>query len=275
MTEPQSKSADSIPSEVYTREYYESCCQGYSEFLSTQGSSLPARLSIPLELASIEAGMQVVDIGCGRGEIVLHSAIIGARIWGMDYATEAVRLAGQTLSEVAPADISDKFAIQRADAQFLPIRDNSTDVVFMLDVVEHLYPAELEKAFSEIQRILKPGGKLVIHTMPNLWYYRFGYPLFRLAERMRGHSLPQDPRDRWEFRHVHVNEQTPIKLSKALHASQFQTRVWLMNTQRYEHEGNRLVRWVFKFLTSVYPFRWIFCNDIFAIGQKPKYEDRH
>ena len=67
----------SVPAEAYTKEYYKSCCQGYEEFKLSKGELLPLRLSIPLKLAQIKAGMRVVDIGCGRGEIVIHCARLG------------------------------------------------------------------------------------------------------------------------------------------------------------------------------------------------------
>ncbi len=268
MTQIKMTPSPSVPSDVYTREYYESCCQGYEEFNRSQGATLPLRLSIPLDLAQITSGIRVIDIGCGRGEIVLHCALRGAKIWGLDYAAEAVKLAQKSLGEIAPADIWLKLAIQQADASRLPFPDNSVELIFMLDVVEHLYPNELSRAFDEAWRVLKPGGRIIIHTMPNLWYYHFGYPIFRWMERLRGNYIPKNPRERWPFSHVHVNEQDPPRLRQALQASRFKTRVWLKSTQSYKDETNLIVRWGMLFLTRVYPFRWIFCNDLFAVGEK-------
>ena len=158
--------------------------------------------------------------------------------------------------------------LQRANAQRLPLASASADVVFMLDVVEHLNPAELQATLDEAWRVLKPGGRLVVHTMPNLWYYRWGYPLYRGLQGLRGQRLPADPRQRWSYSHVHVNEQTPPRLVRTLRGSRFQTRVWLASTVDYNYEPNRLVRWGMGFLTRAWPFRYIFCNDIFAIGVK-------
>ena len=268
MTQTEMHPSPSVLSNVYTREYYESCCQGYEEFNISQGARLPLRLSIPLDLAQVASGIQVIDIGCGRGEIVLHCALRGAKIWGLDYAAEAVKLAQKTLVEVTPTDIWPRLAIQQADANRLPFPDNSIELIFMLDVVEHLYPDELSQALDEAWRVLKPEGRIIIHTMPNLWYYHFGYPIFRWMERLRGNHIPENPRERWPFSHVHVNEQDPFRLRQTLQTSRFKTRVWLKSTQSYNYETNPLVRWGMLFLTHVYPFRWFFCNDLFAVGEK-------
>jgi hypothetical protein len=67
---------------------------------------------------------------------------------------------------------------------------------------------------------------------------------------------------------VHVNEQTPSRLKQALEESGFQARVWLASTVDYSYEPNRFVRWGMGFLTRAWPLRFIFCNDIFAIGEK-------
>ena len=268
MSEKDPSPAPSIPSETYTREYYETCCQGHEEFSDSGGKRLPLRLSIPLELAGVQAGMQVIDIGCGRGEILLHCAQRGARSWGLDYAREAVVLTRELLGASAGALERDLIGVQQANAAQLPFASERADLVFMLDVVEHLYPDELKAALDEAWRILRPGGRLVVHTMPNLWYYRFGYPVYQMLQRLRGERLPADPRLRWSFRHVHVNEQTPASLRRALKASRFQARVWLASTQSYDYEANPLVRRGMVLLTHARPFKWAFCNDIFAIGTK-------
>jgi ubiquinone/menaquinone biosynthesis C-methylase UbiE len=266
--ETESSPHGSISSSEYTRDYYLSSCQGHEEFVTTKGRILPLRLSLPLKLADLSAGMQVVDIGCGRGEIILQCAKKGSYAWGFDYAYPALELANEAIHESNNQEYINSLGLQQANAVNLPFKNNSADVVFMLDVVEHLVPDELKKAFSEIWRVLKPGGKLIIHTMPNLWYYRFGYPVYRLVQRLRGEMLPTDPRMRWTYSHVHVNEQTPRSLKRTLLECGFQTRVWLQSTVSYEYENSLIVRRGMEFLTKVPPFQTIFCNDIFAVGLK-------
>ena len=131
-------------------------------------------------------------------------------------------------------------------------------------------PNELDRALAECFRALAPGGRLLIHTMPNLWYYRYGYPLYRLAMRLRGKRLPADPRDRYRYtRHVHVNEQTLPALSRSLRRAGFRARVRLHNLQDFANESSAAVRAVNRFLVNVYPLAWIFCNDIVALATKP------
>jgi ubiquinone/menaquinone biosynthesis C-methylase UbiE len=258
----------SIPSTEYTRDYYLTSCQGHEMFSSSKGKDLPLRLRIPLEIARLLEGMQVVDIGCGRGEILIHSALKGSFIWGIDYAYHALELAKDTVNDFTDPHIQRNIGLQQADAKNLPFSGDSADIVFMLDIVEHLLPDELYRALGEVWRILKPGGQVIIHTMPNLWYYRIGYPLYRFMQVLRGERLPADPRQRWDYSHVHVNEQTPSKLRSSLLAHNFETQVWLQSTVSYKYESNDFVRYGMEFVTNTAPFRSIFCNDIFAIGLK-------
>ncbi len=250
-----------IPSDAYTQEYYLTACDGYAEYNTSRGESLPRRLSRPLEIAQVEPGQMVLDIGCGRGEFALNCANEGAMVWGLDYASAALQLA-------ANLPITPTLGFQQADAGALPFGEDSLDTIFMLDIVEHLTPLELQNTLREVQRTLKPQGRLIIHTMPNLWYYRFGYPLYRWVGKLRGQDLPRDPRSRWDFAQLHVNEQDPLKLGRALRSSGFHPHIWLESTQEYKHESNRRVRWIMQKLTR-FPFlKWIFCNDIFAIATK-------
>ena len=226
------------------------------------GGVLPDRLKVPLELAEVVPGMSVLDVGCGRGEILLHAA----RVVGFDYAVSAMEITAEFLN--TQTDVG-QILIHLGNAQRLPYLDKSFDRVFMLDVVEHLYPTELHRALTEIRRVLRPGGKLIIHTMPNTWYYRFGYPMFRLAQRPRGKHLPADPRDRWKSIHeMHVNEQNLILLRRELRAAGFKAKVYLRSVQSYAEEPIKRVRLVMRVLVTLYPFRWVFCNDLFAVAVK-------
>jgi predicted SAM-dependent methyltransferase len=153
--------------------------------------------------------------------------------------------------------------------QQLPFLEGSFDLILAFDIVEHLHQQELERMFEEAYRLLARGGRLVVHTMPNLWYYRFGYPLFRFVQRLRGRQLPQDPRDRSQYVKIaHVNEQSVLSLRHSLRRAGFKPHVHLQNAQVYEEENNWLLCTAMRFVSTVYPFAWIFCNDIFATALK-------
>ena len=241
-----------IPSNAYTQDYFMNHCDGHQEFQLNQ-SSLPSRLSRPVAIPQITAGQRILEVGSGRGEIVHYCTRHGAQAWGIDYAREALNIAKGELR-----------AYQQADAQHLPFGEDYFDTVFMLDIVEHLNPAQLQKSLAEVWRVLRPGGQLIIHTMPNLWYYRYGYPLNRAVQRLRGQNLPNNPKERWQFAHLHINEQTPTTLKQALDSANFKSRVWLENVQSYQQENNPLVKQTMTLLAGRWPFKLIFCNDIFA-----------
>lgn len=263
-----SEKSKSVPSQEYTKTYYESACDGFDLFRQSSGKLIPARLSIPLQFANIQPGTRVIDIGCGRGEVLYHAALRGGQVWGIDYASEAVTIANETLRKILPETMQNQVNIHQGDATTLSFPSNTIDYIFLLDVVEHLYPDALEKTFQEIYRVLKPGGEVIVHTMPNLWYYHYGYPLYRLVQFLRGNRLPANPRDRWPFSHLHVNEQSPLGLKRTVQKAGFNSKVSLIPTQDFSHETNRLVRLGMRFVNRIYPFKWIFCNDIFVIGKK-------
>jgi hypothetical protein len=117
--------------------------------------------------------------------------------------------------------------------------------------------------------VLSLDGQLIIHTAPNRWYYRFGYPLYRLFERLRGRRLPVDPRDRHTFHHLHVNEQDVLGLRRSLHSAGFEPKIRLENIEPpLQNESSPALRLLVRVLLGVYPFRWVFRNDIFAIACK-------
>ncbi len=88
----------SLPSTLYTEDYFRSACEGYAEFNRSEGEHLSRRLKAAFELAEVTPGMTVLDVGCGRGEILRHCARLGANAYGIDYAAVAVNLAADVVA---------------------------------------------------------------------------------------------------------------------------------------------------------------------------------
>jgi cyclopropane fatty-acyl-phospholipid synthase-like methyltransferase len=255
-----------VNSALYDEAYFLSECEGYEEFIASGGQLLSRRLVTALDSAEVEPGMRVLDVGCGRGESLVWLSRQGAMAWGLDYSSEALRIA-KGLIATGICEVESKGLLLSANAEHLPFPTQSLDRVLMLDIVEHLHPWELSVALQEAHRVLKPRGKLIVHTAPNRWYYRFGYPLFRLFQYLRGVKLPQDPKDRFRcHRHVHVNEQSLVSLRRNLGRAGFRSRLWVDDTQARWREQGRLGRLAGWIVTRLYPFKWIFCGDIFAVA---------
>ncbi|QDX80064.1 hypothetical protein B9N43_01615 [Denitratisoma sp. DHT3] len=240
------------------------------------------RVARAIELACIDQGTRLLDIACGRGEVPAIAARKGAFAVGIDFSSVSITYASEVRRGQGGCD---KYGLLQADACNLPFADASFDRITMLDIVEHLLPEQLESMFSEVSRLLAPGGYAVIHTLPNRWVYDLTFPcLNRLSKR-----VPENPRGPIDSV-VHVNEQDLPALSKMLDHCGLSGHVWLeqlMPAQarwnardtRFGDQRDRL----YPMLTGIWgslleiasqtPCKLLLSNDIYAVawtGRQPE-----
>lgn len=250
----------------------------YADFLADGGRRLRPRLARAVELANLVPNMHVLDIGCGRGEITLHTARRQALVTAIDFSAGCLQLTSSTL-QLAPPATRTRVRLVRADAIRLPVADRSVHRAFFLDVAEHLQPWQLRQALAEIRRVLRPDGYAVIHTLPNRWALDIGYAFLRRL----WPGLPAEPRSAYE-QQVHVNELDPIRLSRALSEAGLQSRVWLESwtvaharwgagrrfADPLRDRAYPLLRrwWVHPVVKALMytPLRLVLANDLFAIA---------
>jgi SAM-dependent methyltransferase len=126
-------------------------------FSAHSGDAIVARADAEVGLQ----GKRVLDFGSGHGDLLAHLFRSGVAAHGLEFsagsaAATRVRLASE-----------DRFrGIEVADDVPSPYPDGSFDVVFLVEVVEHLLDAQLEPTVRELSRLLAPGGH-VVATAPN------------------------------------------------------------------------------------------------------------
>jgi cyclopropane fatty-acyl-phospholipid synthase-like methyltransferase len=262
----------SLPSTLYTEEYFLTACEGYDIFLESEGKHLSRRLTDAFAVARVEPGMRLLDVGCGRGEIVRHCMRLGVAAYGIDYAEVATLMT----RDVIAAEIRDggherpEAGVTRADAKRLPFPTAFFDRVLMFDVVEHLYPWELQQTMSEVRRVLKDDGRFIVHTAPNRWYDAYAYPWVRRFRTLlgQGSRYPKNPRAITPVnQEVHVNEQDMWSMRRALRAAGFEAKVWLDSPPQNRRE-NFFMAGLRRVAFNVPPLRWFFERELFAVAWK-------
>jgi ubiquinone/menaquinone biosynthesis C-methylase UbiE len=264
------KRPEPVAPDLYTEEYFLTACEGYEHFIDSDGENLSRRLTAAFELAAVEPGMTVLDVACGRGEIVRHCARLGADAYGFDYAHAAIKLSKRLFSRetARPAGV---MALVQAEAKRYPFPNKVFDRVLMFDILEHLHPWELHASLLEVRRVLKDDGRLIIHTAPNIWYDRYAYPVVRLFRRLTGQgaAYPANPR-KFLVEHnidVHVNEQSLFGLRRVLKKAGFTGQIWLDSPPQKRQE-NPFLAGLRHVLFEWVPFRWFFEREVFAVAQK-------
>lgn len=106
-----------------------------------------------------DPGISVFDLGCGHGLLLYLLREAGFRnVRGVDSSPEQVATAHRLgIGGVSQEEAVD--ALRRTT-------DASEDVVIAFDLIEHLTKPELLDLVDQVRRVLRPGGRWVIHT-PN------------------------------------------------------------------------------------------------------------
>lgn len=131
------------------------------------------------------AGKKTLDYCCGNGELVFLLAQQGAEAFGVDISSVSIENCQQEALKKG-LEKNAKFLVM--DAENLKFADNYFDLIICNGVLHHL---DINKAYSELAKVLKPEGKIVcdeplIHN-----------PIFQLYRRRTPHLRTQ-----WEATHI-------------------------------------------------------------------------
>ncbi|MCI7286174.1 MAG: methyltransferase domain-containing protein [Parabacteroides sp.] len=134
--------------------------------MDRNGSHAREQYSIILQKMENFRFANVLDVGCGTGEILkrIHKRYPEVSLTGVDIS--------EKMLEVAKVKIGNKATLLWADAEMLPFSDATFDLIVCSDSFHH-YPNP-QKVLAEFRRVLKGGGNLLICD------YSIGFPLRQL-----------------------------------------------------------------------------------------------
>ena len=112
-----------------------------------------------IDLADVCPGMRVLDLGCGTGTltIMVKQRQPGADIVGLD---PDPAMLDRARSKAARSRVEVQF--DQGFASDLPYLDRSFDRVLASMMTHHLAPGAKRRAFTEVLRVLRPGGQFDI-----------------------------------------------------------------------------------------------------------------
>jgi len=138
---------------MHSREHHEALWEALPEGLEPSDFALRRRFL--LEHAG--AGRRVLDVGCGDGRFAAELVAAGASVLAVDVAEEPLRRARARHPGLELALIDGEGAWDLPDSSF--------DVVWAGEVIEHV--ADTAAWLSELRRVLRSGGSLVLSTPAN------------------------------------------------------------------------------------------------------------
>ena len=113
------------------------------------------RKRVELCLDQCKGGESILEVGFGSGLTFLNLSKKYKKIYGLDLTCD-VKIVGEVFK---PHNIHPD--LRNGNVLSMPYEKNQFDTVLLISILEHLKPAELEKAFQEIKRVLKQGGQVV------------------------------------------------------------------------------------------------------------------
>ena len=101
------------------------------------------------------AGLRIIDIGCGEGDLTRALALLGAELSGIDPHEGRIERA-----RAAAAEAGVKIAFEVAAGEDLPYADGAFDVALLSNSLHHVAEDRMAATINEAARMVRPGGLL-------------------------------------------------------------------------------------------------------------------
>ena len=139
----------------------------------------PFAKKIVESLAPLESGSTIVDLGTGPGilSIELNRLLPQAKIIGVDLSSDMLEIAGKNANEAGVSN----YETRLGRAEEIPVESNSVNLVVTQSSFHEW--EDPQKGLSEVFRVLKPGGALILKDYNRAWLsgWRRGLLKFLLA----------------------------------------------------------------------------------------------
>ncbi|NLP15747.1 MAG: class I SAM-dependent methyltransferase [Clostridiales bacterium] len=108
----------------------------------------------------------ILDFGCGNGVMLFKCCLRGTKIHrGIDISEEGIKFA----KEIQKLSEKEGFTFTLGEVEELEtIADGTFDGVILSNIIDNLFPQDTIKVLTEVKRILKIGGKVLIKLNPFL-----------------------------------------------------------------------------------------------------------
>ena len=142
-----------------------------------------------VELAGIQPGNSVLEVGCGTGTLTLaakRAAGPSGKVFGIDIIPGMIEA-----SKRKAAQANEEITFKLGGIDNIPFPENHFDVVMCSFMIFHMSAETRRKGIAEIQRVLKPGGRLLVLdlALPPQPFQRM------IARKLLGFSVEDDLRD--------------------------------------------------------------------------------
>ena len=145
----------------------------------TARTSLHGRLRFSSEaIAATElSGRRVLDVGCGYGWYLLNALDKGAAfVAGIEPSESALETAR------SDPELRRHAALRVGDSSHIPFESDFLDVVTCWEVLEHIPKGDEAILFSEIFRVLRPGGQFLLSTPFHSFFSTYFDPAYWLVK---------------------------------------------------------------------------------------------
>ena len=134
------------------------------------------RRRVELCLAECRGGERILEVGFGSGVTFLNLHNVYKEIYGLDLSASVKDVAAVFKAKGIET------RLLNGNVLSMPYADSYFDTVLLISILEHLKPEQQASAFSEIRRVLKPGGQ-VVYGVP------IERPLMVLMFRLLGYNI--------------------------------------------------------------------------------------